>query len=83
MASEPYIAGTRATAAPIVTDFAKVTVHWKPSPFPDLVTLIHSRLATPEQKPSYICLSPDEAEQLAVILLTAAGLARRHKTDAT
>lgn len=81
--SASYIAVTTATAAPLVTEFAKVTVHWKPSPFPDLVALIHSKICEPEQRPSYIMLSPDEAEQLAMQLLAATQQARKHKTDAT
>jgi hypothetical protein len=79
MPSEPYIQAMQATAAPLTTDFAKVTVYWNPSPFPDLVTLVHSKIAAPEPRPEYIMLSPAEAEQLAMMLMAVVQLARKHK----
>lgn len=74
---ETYRRCMQAFGAPMVTDFSAVTVHWRASPFPNLVTLIHSKLAEPKTM-KHISMSVAEAEELAGLLRGAAEHARAY-----
>lgn len=67
----------QAVGAPLTADFSNMTVHWKASPFPNLVVLIHSRPSEPGSA-RHVTMSVREAEELAGLLTRAAEHARAY-----
>lgn len=72
-----YMETMQALGAPAVFEFSTVTVHWKASPFPNAVVLVHSRLVAPGSA-NHVAMSVAEAEELASLLTRAVEHARAY-----